>query len=174
NHRLYERIRRQSIRDPLTDAFNRHHFEERLETEVGRSARSGRPLSLVFIDVDGFKALNDTYGHGQGDDVLRGIASLLLASTRDEDCVCRYGGDEFVVLLPEADCAAAEAKADEFREGIERMSFPNALDPDASVRVTVSCGVACSSGSSGDADLLTAADLALYRAKRTGRNRVSA
>jgi len=172
NHRLYERIRRQSIRDPLTDAYNRSHFEERLDAELERAGRSGRPVSLVFIDVDRFKALNDTYGHGQGDDVLRGIAALLLASTRDEDCVCRYGGDEFVVLLPEADRAAAEAKAERFRKGIESMSFPNALDPDAAIHVTVSCGVASFPGE-GEAELLAAADLALYRAKRTGRNRVS-
>ncbi|MGE3163785.1 MAG: diguanylate cyclase [Planctomycetota bacterium] len=171
NIRLYRELRVQSILDPLTGTYNRHFLLTQLEKEIERSQRSGRPLTMAFIDVDGFKEVNDTFGHPQGDLVLQQIANLLRDSVRKTDFICRYGGDEFVVLLTDTDLAAAEAKAEQLRLAIEGFPF-RAIElrqTTKAIRVTISVGLA--SGNNHTAKrMLQVADAALYGAKRQGKN----
>jgi diguanylate cyclase (GGDEF)-like protein len=171
NLRGREALGRQASRDPLTDLYNRRHLDECLEREVRRSARQGRPLGLVILDVDHFKDLNDRFGHETGDDVLRGVASILTSTTRREDVACRYGGDEFVLILTEATLSQTRSRAEEIRESAARLAsrIPGGDAP----AVTVSIGVAAfpDHGSS-PGELLRAADAALYAAKAAGRDRI--
>ncbi|MEM7168505.1 MAG: GGDEF domain-containing protein [Planctomycetota bacterium] len=173
NIRLYEELRLQTIMDALTGCHNRHFLVSQMEKEVERTARTGRPLSLIFIDVDGFKEVNDTYGHAQGDLALQEISRELLVAVRTTDFVCRYGGDEFVLILPETDMESAEARAEGLRERIESLDFTPIDEsvPTGAVALTISVGLASSSGRSAH-QLLQVADAALYGAKRQGKNRV--
>jgi len=171
NLRLREALRTQSIRDPLTGLYNRRYLTEMLERETRRSIRSEQPLGLLMLDLDHFKKFNDTYGHDAGDAVLRETASLLSKSIRVEDIVCRFGGEEFVVILPTADLAAAHARAERIRSKLHDVTV---LHHGQSLgMITVSIGVAAlpQHGTS-PAELIAAADAALYRAKREGRDRV--
>lgn len=166
-----ERLRAQSIRDELTGLYNRRFFEEALERELHRAGRLGKPLSLLFFDIDHFKRFNDTWGHEGGDAVLRELGGLVRSMFRTEDCGCRYGGEEFVLILIDAGLENARAKADQLRSAVHqlRVRFRHQLlDP-----VTLSVGVACTTeqGLTGSA-LIAAADEALYAAKRAGRDRV--
>jgi diguanylate cyclase (GGDEF)-like protein/PAS domain S-box-containing protein len=171
NFRLRETLRNQSIRDPLTGLFNRRYLEETLDRELLRASRSGLPLSVLMVDVDHFKRFNDTLGHPAGDAMLVAVARLLCDRLRSEDVVCRYGGEEFVVVLPEADLETAQARAEQLRAAARQLSVSSAgrhLPP-----VTLSLGVA-SYRNHGDtrSAVLTAADAALYRAKHQGRDQV--
>jgi two-component system, cell cycle response regulator len=153
-----------ATRDGLTGLANRRLFEESLHREMARSYRRGAPLSLVVLDVDHFKDVNDTVGHQAGDAVLRQVGAALVANTKGSDLAARYGGDEFVVLLPE--CAGVDA----WRVA-ERLRAAVAHDVTA-VPVTVSAGIGEMPGNAGDGErLVAAADAALYSAKREGRNR---
>ena len=169
-----ERLMELSTRDSLTHAFNRRHFDRILEAELYRARRSGRPLSLVMVDIDHFKSLNDIYGHQKGDDCLiRVVRALQLAVHRSADLVARYGGEEFAIILPETDRAGALAIAETMRSAVASLAIPHAGSP-IDRAVTISAGVATSqsSGERSAVSIIEAADRGLYEAKRLGRNRV--
>ena len=169
NLRLQETLRSGSERDPLTDLYNRRHLEISLQRELARARRHGFPVSLVMIDVDHFKDFNDSNGHDAGDEVLRNVAQVLKRHTRVEDVACRYGGEEFLVVLPSCPVDDAYAKAEAIREAIAQLHVFSRAG--ALPCVTASLGVACypEDGERME-DLIAAADAALYRAKSTGRN----
>jgi diguanylate cyclase len=163
-----------SVRDGLTGLYNRRHFDAALDTELRRAARNLRPISLLMIDVDCFKALNDGYGHQRGDDCLREVARVLAEHPRrGYDVVARYGGEEFVMLLPDADSYAARAAAESIRHAVHALKIENHGSTVGNV-VTVSIGVCCDSPHLYDESqrFVHQADAALYAAKRLGRNRV--
>jgi diguanylate cyclase (GGDEF)-like protein len=165
-----------SVRDGLTGLYNRRHFDTVLETELRRAARNLKPISLLIIDVDCFKALNDSYGHQRGDDCLRKVAQVLKESPRrGYDIAARYGGEEFVLLLPDAVAGAARATAESICQGVQALRIENLGSTVADV-VTVSIGVCCENPHIGDKseEFVRKADAALYAAKRLGRNRVEA
>jgi diguanylate cyclase (GGDEF)-like protein len=172
NLRLREALRNQSIRDPLTSLFNRRYLEEMMERETRRAVRAEYGLGVLMLDLDHFKTFNDTYGHDAGDTVLREAAAFLLKSVRAEDIVCRFGGEEFVIILPMADLKATHARAERIRSKLREMTV---LHHGQSVgMITVSIGVAALPGhGTAPKGLLEAADAALYRAKREGRDRVA-
>lgn len=172
NLRLNREIKRQSIIDPLTQAYNRHYFEGRLALEVERSIRYGRPVSVLFMDLDGFKQINDKYGHLQGDDVLRVIGKLCKACLRDVDVICRYGGDELLVLFPETELGMAQHAAEKLLRTIRDHKFPLLDAPGNHARMSVSMGLSALKPGMKDQSLLKAADDALYLAKSRGRNRL--
>lgn len=167
---LQTQLRDQARRDALTGLFNRHHLGDIMARELARCARDGQPLSLLMIDVDHFKQINDEFGHQVGDEVLRETARLLAERTRDSDMLFRYGGEEFLLVLVAADALVAKAVAEELRQRYELSPLALAGSP---VLATLSIGVAtfADHGSSFES-LVLAADQALYRAKRAGRNRV--
>ena len=168
---LHETVERQAVTDELTGLFNRRRFQEAMATEVERSKRFGQPVGLVLLDLDDFKAVNDTYGHQQGDLVLREVARVLRETSREIDEPARYGGEELAVVLPGTDLEGAYNLAERVRAGIEELALP-LLDGDGALRVTASFGVATLPGSADDMrELVAAADEALYRAKRAGKNR---
>jgi diguanylate cyclase (GGDEF)-like protein len=165
------RIRDRVDRDGLTGLPNRAAFDERLEVEARRFHRYRRPMALLVLDLDHFKAVNDTYGHPTGDAVLQRVADLLRANTRDPDIPARYGGEEMVVILPETMLRPAIEVAERIRTAVEATRFDH---EGRSIDLTVSIGVsACPECVDDPADLLRAADDALYEAKRDGRNRVA-
>jgi len=161
--------RRLASTDGLTDLYNHRTFQERLAQEVDRANRYARPLSLVMIDVDNFKLYNDTYGHPQGDLVLRELARLLREVSRTSDVVARYGGEEFALILPETDRARAQRIGQRLREQVERHPFPGKeILPRGAL--TISVGVATHTLAGTKEALLESADAALYSAKHAGRN----
>lgn len=168
---LRTKLELQSIRDGLTGLFNRRFMEIALERELHRATRRKTSLAVMMLDVDHFKRLNDTFGHEAGDVVLRDVAECLQRSLRVEDTVCRYGGEEFVVIMPEASEEPALRRAEGIREAVSQLRTifrGELIGP-----VTVSVGVAVSLDGADDAsNLIRTADEALYRAKREGRNRV--
>ncbi len=156
-----------AFRDQLTGLFNRRYFDMKLKEEVDRSARYGRPLSLVMGDIDKFKSYNDDFGHQKGDEVLRAVADLLKGSCRASDVAARYGGEEMVLILPETDLDGAFFVAEKARKAIEARAGDI-----AGRKVTISMGLASfGPGADGPAELIAAADKALYKAKEEGRNR---
>ena len=170
NAKLHRIVERQALVDGLTGIANRRHGEDALAAELSRAARFGGPLSVVIGDLDDFKAVNDAFGHGVGDTVLREFAQLLERSVRDVDVAVRWGGEEFLLVLPGTDADGAVQLAQRIREYLEERTL---LTPEgAAVRVTASFGVAETQGESQTAELVAAADAALYEAKRRGKNRV--
>ena len=171
NIRLREALRAQSTKDPLTGLYNRRYLQEMLDREIRRAIRSEQALGILMLDLDHFKNFNDTYGHEAGDAVLRETASFLVRSIRAEDFVCRYGGEEFVVVLPTADLRAAEARAQRIRAKLRDLVIMH--NGQSLGLITASIGVsALPNHGTNERDLLQAADAALYRAKRDGRDRV--
>jgi diguanylate cyclase (GGDEF)-like protein len=170
---LHETVERQAVTDELTGLSNRRRFQETMGAEVERSKRFGQALGLVMLDIDDFKSVNDTYGHQQGDIVLREVAKILRASSREIDEPARYGGEELAVVLPGTDLEGAFNLAERVREGIEALRLPIVGDEDAEpLRITASFGAAALPGSAEDVrGLVAAADEALYQAKRSGKNR---
>jgi two-component system cell cycle response regulator len=161
-----------AITDALTGLFNRRYMESHLGTLIEQATARGKPLSTLVIDIDYFKAINDTDGHDAGDDVLRDFALRLKRSIRGIDLACRYGGEEFVIVMPETDMAVAAMVAERLRRRIAAEPFPIQQGARA-VPVTISIGIAALRGNDDTAAaLLKRADQALYRAKRDGRNRV--
>ncbi len=169
NLRLRETLRNQSIRDPLTGLFNRRYLEVSILRELQRAGRKQRPLGVIMLDVDHFKQFNDTYGHQAGDALLREIGTLLQRHTRGDDIACRYGGEEFTVILPEAPLEITRQRAERIRQEAKNLVTPS--DPGRTT--SLSCGVSAFPEHGANAmDLLRAADRALYRAKEGGRDRV--
>lgn len=167
---LYELLREQSIRDGLTGLFNRRYLDAALEQELARASRARKELTVVLCDIDHFKAVNDKHGHLAGDEVLRVLSQVIRKHSRNDDLVCRYGGEEFLLILPSVANADACMRADEMREAIAGTSIQFG---DFMLSVTASFGVASfPQDADSTAGLLTAADKALYAAKRTGRNKV--
>jgi len=171
NIRLREALRNQSVRDPLTGLYNRRYLEEIMERETRRAVRSEQGLGLLMLDLDDFKKFNDTFGHDAGDTVLRESASFLLKSVRVEDVVCRFGGEEFVVVLPMASLEVTQARAERIRSRLQELSVTH--QGQSLGAITVSIGVAeLPQHGTTSKELLESADAALYRAKREGRDRV--
>jgi diguanylate cyclase (GGDEF)-like protein len=169
---LHETVQQQAVTDELTGLFNVREFHSRLDGEIERAQRFGTPLSLVMLDIDKFKSVNDNYGHQQGDRVLVEVARVLRRLSRDVDLPARYGGEEMAVILPQTDLPGAEQGAERMRAAIEAMQIPR-LDGGDLLPITASLGVASfPSQAAGKTALIAAADAALYRAKRAGRNRV--
>ncbi|HYM78022.1 MAG TPA: diguanylate cyclase [Candidatus Dormibacteraeota bacterium] len=172
NLRLREALRSQSIRDPLTSLFNRRYLEEMMERETRRAVRAEHGLGVLMLDLDHFKRFNDTYGHDAGDTVLRETAAFLVKSVRAEDIVCRYGGEEFVVILPMADLKATHARAERIRSKLREMIVLHQGQSVGMITVSIGVGALPEHGTAPKA-LLEAADGALYRAKNEGRDRVA-
>lgn len=166
--RMRVQLRSQSIRDPLTGLYNRRYLEEAAERELHLARRKGNPLAVIMIDVDHFKKFNDAHGHEAGDEMLKAVSGLMGRTVRASDIVCRYGGEEFTVLMPEAGVEAALRSAEQLRAAARELRT-GSLPP-----ITLSLGVALfpAHGQQWD-ELMRAADAALYEAKRSGRDRVA-
>jgi two-component system cell cycle response regulator len=161
-----------AITDALTGLYNRRYMESHLSTLIEQAAGRNKPLSVLIVDIDYFKAINDTHGHDAGDDVLREFALRLKKSIRGIDLACRYGGEEFVIVMPETDMAVATVVAERLLRRIATEPFSVGQDR-GKIEVTISIGIAAINGAEDAAPaLLKRADQALYRAKRDGRNRV--
>jgi diguanylate cyclase (GGDEF)-like protein/PAS domain S-box-containing protein len=171
NAQLHEMLRQESIRDPLTGLFNRRFMEEALAKELNRADRTTRPLAVVMLDLDHFKSINDTFGHDGGDKALRRLSLLLKASIRGSDIICRYGGEEFTLILPDASLTDALLRMEQLRKDIKQLAIQH--QGKSMNRFTGSFGIAVfpEHGSTGET-LLKAADEALYRAKQSGRDQV--
>jgi diguanylate cyclase (GGDEF)-like protein len=171
NLQLRVALREQAIRDPLTNLYNRRFMVEFMERELSRATRSAAPLSVLALDLDHFKTFNDSFGHPAGDRILEAFGQLLYANIRSGDVPCRFGGEEFIVLLPETHADIAVKRAESIRKAVEQLSVTHAGQ--LLRTITVSIGVAATPGDGVSVDtLLRAADQALYRAKQLGRNRV--
>ncbi|WP_417349531.1 GGDEF domain-containing protein [Ferrimonas sp.] len=169
-------LQKEAVTDPLMGIFNRRYLDRRMQEEVLSCRENLRPLTLMMLDIDHFKKINDTYGHPVGDEVLRALGSLLVQHTRNADIVARYGGEEVVVLLPNTSGNEARALAVRLHKEIAKLRVPLPevdRNPRPPISFSVSIGVAGCNATSADAiRLLTAADLALYQAKQNGRDRV--
>jgi len=168
---LQLRLQEQVIRDPLTGLFNRRFLDETLPRELSRAKREGYSLSLIMLDLDHFKQVNDTYGHSAGDEVLRTLAEILRHNARDSDIICRYGGEEFLVALPRMAPDQARQRVESWRQTLENTVIRHG---DLAIKVTLSAGIANYPDHGADVEILFArADQALYQAKQAGRNRVT-
>jgi diguanylate cyclase (GGDEF)-like protein len=171
NLRLRETLRSQAVRDSLTGLYNRRYMEQALEREVLRAARNRRTVGVIMIDLDHFKEFNDRHGHEAGDLLLRALGDYLVTHVRAEDIACRYGGEEFVVILPEASPEMSRARAEELWKGVQGLHVN--VHGELLHAVTASFGVASYPGTGATvAELLRAADTAMYAAKHQGRDRV--
>ena len=167
-----ELMKELSLKDGVTRAFNHRYFQERAALELGRAKRYGRALSLALVDIDHFKRFNDTHGHQTGDVILRRLVDALHAQVRNVDIVCRYGGEEFVVIMPETTSGKALEVVNRIRENLARTTFKvEGIEED--LRITISAGIASFPGDAQTKDeLIAKADKALYSAKKMGRNLV--
>lgn len=164
NAQLHEKTKVLSLSDPLTGIANRRYLDLMLDKSIARAERFGEPLSVVMADIDYFKTFNDTYGHVAGDKLLSQIADIISRDIRQTDLVCRYGGEEFFIMLPDADLSHASHTAERIRKHVEKQS-----------KVTLSFGVACyRRGQENKEELINRADKAMYQAKQNGRNQVKA
>jgi diguanylate cyclase (GGDEF)-like protein/PAS domain S-box-containing protein len=171
NLQLREKLRNQSIRDPLTGLFNRRYAEETLTRELHRATRGGQSLAVLAIDVDHFKRFNDAFGHEVGDQVLRELGALLARSIRGGDVASRIGGEELLVILPDAQLEGAMARAEQIRSGVSQLQIRHLDRPIGPITVSIGVAVFPQHGQVSEV-LLRGADAALYRAKHQGRNRV--
>jgi diguanylate cyclase (GGDEF)-like protein/PAS domain S-box-containing protein len=171
NLRLRESLRSQSIRDPLTTLFNRRYMEESLERELSRAGRGQLPVGVIMLDLDHYKRFNDTFGHAAGDTVLRELGAFLRAQLRGGDIACRYGGEEFTLILPDCSLENTRKRADDLRQGIKQLDVQH--HGQSLGKLSVSMGVSAFPGHGASAEaLIQSADLALYHAKHNGRDRV--
>ena len=164
---MEEKLKVLSVTDPLTKLYNRRYFEKKCEEEIERSKRTNRKFSIIMIDLDDFKKVNDTYGHNVGDKVLQALADVIKSRIRRIDIPARWGGEEFVILLPETDVKGAVVVAEDIRKTMENLKLPELERP-----VTISLGVAEYSSEESVYKLIEKADLMLYKAKRSGKNKV--
>ncbi len=164
-------LREQSVRDHVSGLFNRRYLEETLERELHRAARLETPLGIVMMDVDRFKELNDQFGHAAGDEVLRGMGVLLKSSLRFADIACRYGGDEFTLILPDAPKQVVQERAEQVRRDVAALEVRFLGRPLPALTLSMGVAVFPDDGATAVA-LLGASDVALYRAKQGGRDRV--
>ena len=174
NAQLREALREQSIRDPLTGLFNRRYMEEALKQQLSRVTRNLHPLGVIMLDIDHFKQVNDTHGHAMGDTLLRELGQLLKGHVRAEDIACRYGGEEFIMIMPDASLEATQQRAEYLRQAVKQLRVqPAQNDGQALEGISLSLGVAVypQHGRTKES-VLRAADAALYRAKQEGRDRV--
>ena len=160
-----------SIRDVLTGLFNRRYLEETLAREINRSARKELALGVMMIDIDHFKHFNDRYGHAAGDELLRQLGAALRAHVRGSDVACRYGGEEFILVLPESSLEVTLKRAEQLLEVVRRLQVNYEGQPVGRVTISVGVAVTPDHGATSEA-VLKAADAALYRAKDEGRDRV--
>lgn len=167
---LQSKLREQAIRDPLTDLFNRRYLEETLDHEIARAAREGYSIGIMMLDLDHFKKVNDTYGHEAGDRVLQAISTTLSKVARRGDFACRYGGEEFVVVMPNIDHPVAYERAEKIRLSLNSLYIPYGM---YTLTTTISVGIACypANGQTREA-ILRAADKAMYAAKQAGRDHI--
>jgi diguanylate cyclase (GGDEF)-like protein len=171
NVKLREALRHQAIRDPLTGLFNRRYMQETLDREISRALRFNHPLSVIFLDLDHFKRFNDTHGHDAGDTLLRELGSLLRHNLRAEDIVCRYGGEEIVIILPDAGLTATQQRAESLRSEISHMSVKHYGQTLGTITASMGIAAVPGHGTTGEV-VIRAADQALYQAKQAGRDRV--
>ncbi len=168
-----EQTRRMANTDGLTGLYNHRHLQERLQQEIERAGRYGRPLSVIMADLDHFKSFNDTYGHPRGDELLIAVAGTLRQLSRASDILARYGGEEFTLVLPETSAEKALVLAERVRQCVAALEVTGPLSRrGAETGVTLSLGVASLAAGSTKEEVIEAADVALYRAKRDGRDRV--
>ncbi|MBF9151225.1 GGDEF domain-containing protein [Novosphingobium jiangmenense] len=169
NIALREKLRTQSLRDPLTGLYNRRYMEDALERFVSLGSRTGASTAVIMLDLDNFKKLNDEHGHAKGDAVLRDVAAQIVGCLRPTDVVCRYGGEELVAILPDCSLEDVLEKAEILRQRIESLSASHECAISASLGVATIPETATSA-----TDILPIADAALYAAKKAGKNRVVA
>jgi two-component system cell cycle response regulator len=162
-----------AVVDVLTSLHNRRYFESHLATLLDQAAFKGRPLSMMILDIDHFKRVNDEYGHDIGDEVLKTVATRVKKVVRNADLVCRMGGEEFVIVMPETGLVIAEKVAERVRSAVAATPFPIENGARA-IPVTISIGIADRGGDSNPDALYRRADQALYASKNGGRNRVTA
>lgn len=167
-HRLFQMLSREAVVDPLTETFNRRHGERVLDTEIARARRHGQPVALVMLDIDHFKAVNDRFGHATGDKILRRVADILRTRMRATDTLCRWGGEEFLIVLANTNLDGAQTFAEDLRSRIAEARYA------AGLSITVSLGVAAYAPCEDRDTWIERADQALYAAKTGGRNRVAA
>lgn len=166
-------LKEQSCRDALTQIFHRGAIMEFMQQSLNSGIRKKHPVSVIMADLDHFKTINDTFGHGMGDTVLKSVSHTMTAQLRNCDCVGRYGGEEFLIVLGDTDAASAMLVAERIRHAIAALQFEH---PSGNLTITISMGISCSDNKNETKDentLLLQADSALYRAKHEGRNRVS-
>lgn len=166
--KLQQKLEEQAIRDALTGAYNRGYLDTTLQRELARAKRKGYPLSIIMIDIDHFKRINDTYGHKAGDLVIKSVGKMLLNDSRACDYVCRFGGDEFAVVMPEMEVEEAVRRAEKWRESLKQK---HVMYRRKSIAPTISVGIAIFPAvSKGSGALVDSADRALYNAKQSGRD----
>jgi len=167
---LQTKLREQAIRDPLTNLFNRRYLEETLERELARAGRENYSVCVMMIDLDHFKRVNDTYGHEAGDEVLKALAMTLSEECRRGDFACRFGGEEFVVVMPNINLTTAYERAESVRQSLNSLHVPYGQ---YKLTITISMGIACFpiNGETREA-VLRAADQAMYGAKEAGRDHI--
>ena len=165
------RLREQALRDPLTGLYNRRYLEESLNREVSRVKRSGRSIGLIMMDIDHFKQCNDRFGHVAGDAMLRAVGQYVLSLARGEDILCRYGGEEFVLVMTHASSRAVLERAEALRIGARQLKVEHEGRDIGPVTLSVGIAMLPDHGESGQA-ALKVADAALYHAKQAGRDRV--
>lgn len=172
NLKLRDELRQQAIQDPLTGLYNRRYLDETLPRELNRAQRLGVPLCVVMLDIDGFKQFNDAFGHGPGDSLLSKFADVLHEHLRKSDIACRYGGDEFVIVMPDSSIVDTQQRVEQIRvfmRGLPQINFGE----QARNMVSLSAGIACAPQQGTTAsELLRAADEAMYSAKQAGRDRI--
>jgi diguanylate cyclase (GGDEF)-like protein len=169
--RLQETLRHQAIRDSLTGLYNRRYMEESLGREMGRAIRRASSLSIIMLDLDHFKRFNDTYGHAAGDAVLRELGAFLKSHIRSEDIACRYGGEEFALIILDADLNSARRIAEHMREAAHHLNVWSHGQSLGNVTLSLGIAVFPEDGTTAD-EIIRAADAALYQAKAQGRDRV--
>jgi diguanylate cyclase (GGDEF)-like protein len=167
---LQSKLRSQAIRDPLTNLFNRRYLDETFDRELARAAREKYPVCVMMLDIDHFKKVNDTYGHEAGDCILKALARTLSARNRRGDFVCRYGGEEFVIVMPNMDVQTAYQRAESLRTTLNSLYIPYGR---FTLSITISMGIASYPSHGEDREaVLRAADRAMYAAKEAGRDHI--
>ena len=168
-----ERIRKEAITDGLTGLANRKAFDEQISRLCREAEKNNDIFSLIMIDIDHFKAFNDTYGHQVGDQVLRLVAMTLVNEVKGQDMAARYGGEEFAIVLPGTNVNAAQAAAENLRKAVEKKEVMNRSTGENLGQITISLGVAQFYGNEKVEELIGRADVALYASKNKGRNQIS-